>query len=111
MFGLDAPVTTRPGAHSLALMKNLLWAPVFALVVAGCGGKSPAPATGGSTTAAPAPATAGTAKEGETCGNGTMGMPNIACADGLVCDYGAGTAPTAPAGAESSAKPGTCKKK
>jgi hypothetical protein len=39
-----------------------------------------------------------------------MGAPNIKCAAGLVCDTGAGTAPTAPEGAQASAKPGTCRK-
>jgi hypothetical protein len=83
------------------------------LFVASCGSKKPAATSTPPTTdsAGSATATPGTAKEGESCGNGVMGAPNIQCADGLVCDYGAGTAPTAPAGAAASAKPGTCKKK
>jgi len=89
-------------------------AALFVLAVVGCGSKpppeGPIPTTTGS--AAPvAPGSGDLAKEGESCGDGTMGAPNRQCADGLVCDVGAGTAPTAPAGAESSAKPGTCKKK
>jgi hypothetical protein len=98
------------------------------LVLAGACGSSPKPApaspaaadsssTPAGSNAAPAAdsasaggTTAAAAKEGQTCGNGTLGMPNIACEPGLVCDYGAGTAPKAPAGAQGSAVPGHCKK-
>jgi len=52
----------------------------------------------------------GTAKEGESCGNGVMGQPNIQCMAGLVCDM-SNTAPAGPPGAQASARPGTCKKK
>jgi hypothetical protein len=52
--------------------------------------------------------TASVAKEGETCGDGMMGTPNMPCAEGLVCDTSAAQDP--PADAASSGKVGTCKK-
>jgi hypothetical protein len=49
------------------------------------------------------------AREGEVCGTGFFGTPKIDCADGLVCEYPASTAPTGPNGS-SSALPGKCGK-
>ena len=77
---------------------------LFAL---GCGGKSkpadpPKPEPTG-----PTPTTT-MAKEGETCGDGTMGTPNLPCAEGLVCDTSAAQDP--PPEAQSSGKVGVCKK-
>ncbi len=51
------------------------------------------------------------AQEGDTCGNGVFGTPNVACGSGLECIYPAsGTAPTGPAGS-SSARAGTCERR
>jgi hypothetical protein len=49
------------------------------------------------------------AQEGQTCGNGTFGTPNIQCARGLECAYPSSTAPTGPSGG-SSARAGKCEK-
>lgn len=54
------------------------------------------------------PADALGAKEGETCGDGMLGRPNIACTSGLVCDLKGPL--TTPPGAQGSAPFGTCKK-
>jgi hypothetical protein len=89
----------------------------FAVILVACGGSEPAPAaspTSGTPASASSPSSTPSsgagAKEGESCGDGVMGAPNIQCATGLVCDRSGGTAPGAPPGAQGSARPGTCKK-
>jgi hypothetical protein len=88
---------------------------VLALGVLGCGGSKSAPVTPdntSTTTTEPAPGTptpgSPVANEGESCGDGSMGTPNIACNDGLVCDTSGATPP--PAGAAASGAVGVCKK-
>jgi hypothetical protein len=49
------------------------------------------------------------AGEGEMCGSGFFGTPQIDCAAGLVCTYPNGTAPQGPDGSSSGAT-GTCEK-
>lgn len=96
-----------------------------ALGIAGCGSSQPqsqAPSdTTGNTSAtmpassasasapsSPAAPTAGAASEGQTCGDGTFGRPNISCAAGLTCVY-SGAVSSGPAGS-SSMLPGKCQK-
>src|SRR5687767_12413431 len=65
-----------------------------------------APSTAAPSTAATSTSSTRVAKEGESCGDGSMGTPNAACAPGLVCDKSGATKP--PAGAASSGPVGTC---
>jgi hypothetical protein len=90
---------------------------IVALGVAACGSsaqpqaQSPSDATGNTSAtvpAAPAAPTAGVANEGQTCGDGTFGRPNISCAAGLTCVY-SGAVSSGPAGS-SSMLPGKCQK-
>ena len=84
-------------------MKRFTLILVFATA---CGGKAK-PADPPPTTEGPTPTTT-VAKEGETCGDGMMGTPNMPCAEGLVCDTSAAQDP--PPDAQSSGKVGVCKK-
>lgn len=85
-----------------------------ALLITGACGSKPGPTTttptgsgsAGSGSAVEAGSGAA-AKEGEVCGDGTMGRPNTACAEGLHCDMSDASA--TPAGAEGSAPLGHCK--
>ena len=94
----------------------------------GCG-SAPAPQSAVDTTGASAPPTSAApianaappiaatpvadaatgAKEGQSCGDGALGRPNIGCEPGLVCKNPSSTAPVGPVGS-SSAIPGTCRK-
>ena len=86
-------------------MKPALMILLFAV---GCSKSKPADTTPPGPEPGPTPTTT-VAKEGETCGDGMMGTPNMPCAEGLVCDTSAAQDP--PPDAQSSGKVGVCKKK
>jgi hypothetical protein len=77
------------------------------LVATACAGKAKPADPPKTEPTGPTPTTS-VAKEGETCGDGMMGTPNMPCDEGLVCDTSAAQDP--PPDAQSSGKVGVCKK-